>query len=182
MAEKLHSRLESSSEELNLDQEIKKNLKRIHEKAVKDGDLKESPGTLKELAERQAVSSKEISVEDTPTGDEASAFGLHQALKNQTYDRSLQRIQSRLSKPEKALSKLIHRPIVDKVSAATGKTLVRPSGVLGGGLLALAGSSYLLISSNHFGFHYNYFVFFILFAIGFVLGTLAELIIKLARK
>ncbi|MDB5184241.1 MAG: hypothetical protein JWN38_49 [Candidatus Saccharibacteria bacterium] len=85
------------------------------------------------------------------------------------------RIQRQESAPARAFSKVIHQRAVRVVSNAAGKTVSRPSGLLGGGVLALLGTSLYLYFAKHYGFEYNYFVFLALFAAGFGVGLLAEL-------
>jgi hypothetical protein len=82
---------------------------------------------------------------------------------------------------ERGLSKLIHQPAVRAVSEVGAKTVSRPSGLLGGGLLAFLGSSTYLFMTKYIGFRYNYLVFLLLFVGGFVLGLVLELLVRLVR-
>jgi hypothetical protein len=92
----------------------------------------------------------------------------------------LTRVRRSLSSPERLLSQVVHQPAVRVVSEAAGKTISRPSGLLGGGLVALLGTSTYLYLAKHLGFEYNYGVFLILFAGGFVLGLILELVVHYA--
>ena len=78
------------------------------------------------------------------------------------------------------MSRVIHQPVVRVTSEAIGKTVSRPSGLLGGGLVALMGTSIYLYLANHLGFKYNYGVFLCLFVVGFGLGLVLELAVYLA--
>ena len=109
-----------------------------------------------------------------------STTNVNRELKQITLRRELKQIRRKLSAPQRALSQVIHQPIVRVTSEAVGKTLTRPSGMLGGGLVALSGTSIYLFLANHIGFSYNYGVFLALFAGGFVLGLLLELVVNLA--
>ncbi len=101
-------------------------------------------------------------------------------LKQITLQRELLHIRRKLPRPQRALSKVVHQPVVRAVSETAGKTVSRPSGLLGGGLVALVGTSGYLYLSHHRGFHYNYLVFLILFAGGFAVGLILELLVWLA--
>jgi hypothetical protein len=100
-------------------------------------------------------------------------------LQQVTLRRELQAIRRKLPAPQRALSKLVHQPGVRVASEAAGKTVSRPSGLLGGGLVALLGTSGYLYLAKHIGFTYNYGVFLILFAGGFALGLGIELLVHL---
>jgi hypothetical protein len=104
---------------------------------------------------------------------------IDRALKQITLRRELQQIRRQLPRPARAFSQVIHQPAVRAISEAAGRTVSRPSGLLGGGLLAFTGTSIYLYLARHIGFTYNYLVFLLLLAGGFVLGLLAELAVHL---
>ncbi len=103
-------------------------------------------------------------------------------LKRTTLNRELKAIRRKLPARERALSRLVHQPVVRVVSETAGKTISRPSGLLGGGLVAFLGSSGYLYLAKHLGFSYNYFVFLVLFAGGFVVGLVLELLVYMAVR
>lgn len=103
-------------------------------------------------------------------------------LKAKAYKKELHRIQSNLPKSQRSLSKFIHSRPVEAVSEVGGKTVARPSGLLGGGIVAFAGTLALVIISRHYGFSYNFFVFIALLVGGFFLGLIAEMIIRAVSK
>jgi len=87
---------------------------------------------------------------------------------------SMTRVQKRLTPAQKSLSDFIHQPLVRRVSEATAETVARPSGILGGGILAFLGSSAYLWFARAAGITYNYFGFFVFFIGGFLLGLVIE--------
>jgi hypothetical protein len=105
---------------------------------------------------------------------------INSELKSITLRRELQSIRRRLPAPQRALSKVIHQPVVRMVSEAAGKSVSRPSGLLGGGLVAFLGSSGYLYLARHDGFAYNYGVFLTLFVVGFFFGLILEYAVYLA--
>lgn len=98
-------------------------------------------------------------------------------LKQVTLQRELTHIRRHLSAPQRRLSKIIHQPVVRKVSEVSSKTVSRPSGLLGGGIMAFVGSSSYLYLAKNQGFRYNYAVFLALFFGGFLVGVALELIV-----
>lgn len=96
--------------------------------------------------------------------------------------RQLGSIRRSLGVPERAFSRVIHQPVVRAVSEPAAKTVSRPSGVLGGGLVAFLGTSGYLYLAKTSGMRYSYFVFIALFLGGFALGLILELLIYLAVR
>ncbi len=105
---------------------------------------------------------------------------VNRELKDITLKRELNNVRRKLPARKRALSKVIHQPKVRAVSEAAGKTVSRPSGLLGGGLVAFLGTSSYLYLARHMGFEYNSFVFLALFAGGFIFGLLLELLVHMA--
>jgi hypothetical protein len=105
---------------------------------------------------------------------------VNRELKQITLRRELLQIQRKLAAPQRVLSRVIHQPVVRVVSEAAGQTVSRPSGLLGGGLVAFFGTTGYLYLARHIGFAYNYFVFLLLLGSGFVFGLGLELLVHLA--
>ncbi|MFO0781920.1 MAG: hypothetical protein U0524_03470 [Candidatus Saccharimonadales bacterium] len=103
---------------------------------------------------------------------------INKDLKKVTLQRELTQIRRHLSKRERAFSKVIHQPVVRAVSEASSKTISRPSGLLGGGIMAFVGSTGYLLLAKNLGFsRYNYAAFLVLFAAGFALGVFLEFVV-----
>jgi hypothetical protein len=96
--------------------------------------------------------------------------------------KSLSHIQNRLKPAEKSFSKVVHQPLVRRVSETTAQNITRPSGLLGGGVTAFIGSLVYLWLTRTANVAYNYFVFLLLFVGGFLLGVAIEWLLFLARK
>jgi hypothetical protein len=107
---------------------------------------------------------------------------INRELKQITLRRELQQIRRKLPLPERTLSAVIHQPVVRAVSEAAGKTISRPSGLLGGSLVAFVGTGAYLYLARHIGFTYNYLVFLLLLGAGFIVGLSLELLVYLAMR
>ncbi len=103
-------------------------------------------------------------------------------LKGVNLRHGLQQIQRQETTPQRALSHVIHQPVMRVLSETASKTISRPSGLLGGGLVAFLGSSGYVYLAKHSGSAYNYLVFLLLFAGGFVVGLLLELVVYTATS
>lgn len=114
--------------------------------------------------------------------DAASPRFLNRELKLTNLRRELKEIRRSLPFSQRLLSHVIHQPAVRVVSEAVGKTVSRPTGLLGGGLVAFLGTTGYLYLARHLGFTYNYLVFLILLAGGFILGLVIEMFIHLTPR
>jgi hypothetical protein len=112
----------------------------------------------------------------------AKPLHVNRELKRITLNRELAAIRRKLSIPQRVLSKVIHQPAISAVSEPLGKTVSRPSGLLGGGLVAFLGTSGYLLLAKRSGMQYSYFVFLALFAGGFVVGLVLELLVYAATS
>lgn len=182
MSEKLHSPKgqEHKSEGIDASAEARRNLERIHKEAEKENHPGHHAEQLKVHAKEQAVSGKEITIGERESAP--SQMGVQRELKLTAYKQTIRRIQTKLKGPEKVLSRVMHQPVVEKISNVGANTVARPSGILGGGFIALLGSSILLYLTKHYGFEYNLTVFFILFVVGFMAGIILEGLVKLVRR
>lgn len=107
---------------------------------------------------------------------------INRDLKKITLRRELREIRRKLPVADRALSRVIHQPVVRAVSEGAGKTISRPSGLLGGGLVAFTGTTAYLFIAKRQGFEYNYLVFLVLLATGFGVGLILELFVSFALR
>lgn len=183
MSEKLHHKNpERHHNPEKHDDRSAEHLKELQERAKhaesKSGDEIES---IKKSIESNAVSGKEYSVGERETHPSHS-YGVTKQLKRDAYRKTLHKAQTHLRGPEKAFSKVIHKPAVERVSDIGAKTVARPGGLLLGGITAFVASIVVLFIAKRSGFTYNYLLFLIVFAGGYLLGVVLEAIIGAFRK
>lgn len=160
----------------------KAHLKELQEKAEHAENIpKDAIESIKKSIESSAVSGKEYGVGEKADKAPSQSLAVTKSLKKTAYKRTLKKVRTQLSAPEKALSTAIHNPTVDKVSEVAGKTVARPSGILFGGIGAFAGSLFLLIISKRSGFTYNYLAFVLIFVAGYFVGLIVELFYRALR-
>jgi hypothetical protein len=172
------------SQDKELDKDLLKERDRKLEEQIHDAEKsKESHSDkslekIRESIEHTAKSNSEKLPTDLDEDKKhVPAPKLDKATKNTAYKREMTRIQKKLSAPERTLSKFIHNPVVDKVNEVGAKTIARPSGLLGGGIFAGLGTLIFYIMSRYYGFEYNFFLFILLLALGFLVGICVELIV-----
>jgi hypothetical protein len=107
---------------------------------------------------------------------------IDRTIKSISLKNELKAIRQKLPLDQKLLSKTIHQPIIRRSSEATAKTIARPVGLLGGGILAFIGSLAYLFFAKYIGIKYNYLVFIMLFVLGYVLASILELLTKSLSK
>lgn len=128
----------------------------------------------------ETIPAPQVATEAQPVS--AQTLPLSKDLRSLTAARALSSIRHNLSLPDKALSTVIHQPVVRVISNAGAKTVARPAALFTGGLLAFVGSSVYLYMASHIGLTYNYAVAGLLFAAGFILGIIVEGFLAVARR
>ena len=103
-------------------------------------------------------------------------------IKSDQYKKTLSQVRQNLPKNQQKFSSFVHQPTVERVSEIGAKTVARPSGILGGALLALIGSSIVIYIGKRIGFEVPNTIFAFLFIIGFVLGISIEVIISFINR
>ncbi|GAC1498890.1 MAG: hypothetical protein NVS1B10_01070 [Candidatus Saccharimonadales bacterium] len=181
MQEKYPGTPEKSNETLYLPTEEQAEPLRVNEAAPQKAEAVEAArDKIAETieSEPQANPIEALKAQEKAT-ESASPTHINQELKQTTKNRQLYSIRRQLPFNQKVLSKVIHQPAIRVISEVAGQTVSRPSGLLGGGLVALIGTSSYLYLARHMGFQYNYLVFLMLLVAGFILGLILELIVHL---
>lgn len=139
---------------------------------------------LQESIHKSATSTSEIDIDQHIQGNPSNQYmpGVQRELKTNAYEQTIGRVRGDLSAAERAFSKLIHNKVIEPFSEAGARSVARPSGILGGGIAALIGSSAVLYMAKYYGFRYNFTVFFLLLGLGFLAGLIAELGLRFIKK
>jgi hypothetical protein len=144
--------------------------------------LRASTEQIREAVEHEAISGRELNRPEHHKDQQHTPHNVGRELRSLTFKRALVRLQKREVVTDRILSKFIHQGAVDAASEALSKTIARPSGMIGGGLFALLSTTLLLVTSRHYGFRYNYLVFFSTFVIGLGIGLAIEAAFRLLRR
>jgi hypothetical protein len=94
----------------------------------------------------------------------------------------LKHVRAQMPTFEKQFSKVIHTPVVEKASEVVGKTVARPSGIMGGAVTALVGVTALNIFARSGGFRLPVGVFIVFLVLGWTLGLILEKLWHKLRK
>lgn len=148
-------------------------LREHHEKAAEAA----SKSTERELTEaRQVIQSETARVEAPPSRNEKTPFVPQhtKADKLHSFNATMHHVRSGLKAPERTLSKFIHQPTVEKVSEVAGKTVARPSGVMGATVAAFIGLLSIYGVAKYVGFALSGSEMPLLLIAGFAVGLFIE--------
>jgi len=186
MAEQLTPHLDSSPEKretLDLSEQSVENLRKIREEAEKiRAEQPEQVEQYQQAAKEKAISGQEITIGERESAPASHSFGAHKALKAQSYKQTLANVQKHLKTPEKGLSKLIHKPSVERASSLASQTVGRPTGLAFGALCAFLVSAFALLTAKHYGFQYNFSLVLLVFVAGYLVASVFELLAKVVKR
>jgi hypothetical protein len=157
-----------------------------HENLEVTPENQEKPKDIEQIRhsiESHAKDSEKLRRESAPEQEQRrdQPF-INRELKEMAYRRLLLRARRHFNAYDKMVSRVIHQPALDAVSEVASRTVARPSGILGGGLTALVGTTIYYLVAKHYGYSYNFLVFIILIFIGFLLGWSVELLWRFIKR
>lgn len=131
--------------------------------------------SARKSVEKLALSGKEHTPKSAESGRKSAP---PRGIKKQNYQITMKRVESKLPGYQRAFSKFIRQDTVDAVSNVAGKTVARPSGIMGAGIFAFVGLTIIYFFANKIGFTLSgtEFILFLLF--GWIFGIALEYIYK----
>lgn len=125
------------------------------------------------VAERNAKEEQEKRETDSAEKLEQKPITKHDI--DTKYKDTMKNMQSQLTAPSRAFSKVIHNPVVEKTSEVIGNTVARPNLVIAGAIGAIA-SAVVYIVANKYGYELSGFETIGLFILGWAIGAIIEYI------
>lgn len=172
-----------SAESVDVRAQLDRLGEKLAEQAEKESTEHDRSKETKEAgkqAEKLALSTKE---QLSDSGEEKpKKQPITRGHKKQTYRATMKRVESKLPSYQRLFSKVINNDSVDKASAVAGRTVARPSGVLGGSIAAFIGLAAVTYYASQLGFEVSPALFVVLLAIGWTTGLVSELIYKSIKK
>ncbi len=138
--------------------------------------------SARDAIEKQAISSEVPVVEKRAEQSDQTIRYTTKRIKNERYRTTLSHVRHHLSPSQRVLSKIVHQPVIEAISEIGAKTIARPSGLLGGGLIALISSLTVIIIARRVGFAVPNSIFAITFIGGFCLGIIVEAVFRTIKK
>lgn len=100
--------------------------------------------------------------------------GVSKKEKKVAFQKEMTRVQAELPAAQRAFSKVIHTPAVEKTSEVVGSTIARPNALLSGGIVAFALTLAVYIVAKTFGYPLSGFESIGAFIIGYFIGVLYD--------
>ncbi len=94
--------------------------------------------------------------------------------RNDSYNQTMQHVGTELSLAERAFSKVIHNPSVEKTSEAFGSTFARPNAILAGSFTALVLTTAVYVIARNLGYVLSGFETIGAFIVGWALGLIYD--------
>jgi predicted RNase H-like nuclease (RuvC/YqgF family) len=167
-----HEQYRLSLEDIKKQQQIVSNeIKKSREQVLEDSE------------ETSQIKSKINKLEKNQSDvNNASVKLASKDLQKTTLRNELNHIRKELNPVDRIGSRIIHNKVVKVISTASSTTVARPSGLLGGGILALIGNLSYYAFAKSIGLKYNYLIFILLFVTGYFLATIIELLLRILRR
>jgi flagellar biosynthesis/type III secretory pathway protein FliH len=100
--------------------------------------------------------------------------GISKKEKNAAYKKHMKQIQAELPPTERAFSKFIHTPVVEKTSEVIGSTVARPNAILSGAVVAFFLVLAVYLVAKTLGYVLSGFETIGAFIVGWVIGVLYD--------
>lgn len=126
-------------------------------------------------ANKEAISGREVNKGEHKAKHTEPTI-ITSASRKESYNHTMKQIQSEMSAPARAFSKVIHNPAVERISDTVGNTVARPDAILSGSLFAFVLVLALYLMARHYGFALSGFETIAAFVIGWGLGIIFDLI------
>lgn len=91
-----------------------------------------------------------------------------------SFKKEMDHVQSQLPAGQRAFSKVIHAPVVEKASEVVGSTIARPNAILSGAFVAFILVLAVYLIAKNFGYVLSGFETIGAFIVGWVLGVLYD--------
>lgn len=169
---------ELSPEKLEQQASIEAGLEKAAEKGKVESGEKSAEKARVEALEK-AISVEAGSAEKK--GKEKAASPAHRRHgvvskkeKDSSYKKHMKTLQAELPPAQRAFSKVIHNPVVEKTSEVIGSTIARPNAVLAGAVVAFFLVLAVYLTAKHFGYALSGFETIGAFIVGWVFGILYD--------
>lgn len=172
-----------SEQGIESQQSAAEQLEKIRNNVENSAEL--SPRDTEAIAERARVEVLETAVgvevkgkvvekAKNKTSDTSRRGSINKKQRNDSYKKTMKHVQKELSTPSRYFSKVIHNPIVEKVSDTLGNTIARPDAILAGAIVAFVATLSVYIVAKTIGYSLSGSETIIAFAVGWTIGIIYD--------
>lgn len=177
--EKLQSNHEINPEAVReLNQEHSEALRQKHEKAgelsPESGETSSERARVEALENAISIEKKSLSKETAPTPPATRRGAINKRELDATYHRTIKQVQTELSAPSRAFSKIIHNKAVEKTSDLLESTVARPNAMLAGAISAFIVTLAIYLIAKNYGYRLSGFETIGGFILGWIIGILFD--------
>lgn len=94
--------------------------------------------------------------------------------RNESYKKTMKRVQSELKPGERLFSKVIHNKAVDVTSDFIGNTIARPNAILSGSVVAFVFTLIMYVTAKNIGYALSGFETILAFIVGWLVGIIYD--------
>ena len=154
---------------------LRENREKAGELSPDRGEATSERARIDALEHAVSVEKKSLSKETSTTPSPAARRGaISKRELDATYKRTMKQVQSELSTPSRAFSKVIHVKAVEKTSEALESTIARPNAILAGAVSAFILTLAIYLVAKHFGYRLSGFETMGGFILGWIIGILFD--------
>lgn len=154
---------------------LRQNREKAGELSPEKGEAGSERARADALENAISVEKKELSKEKGHAPSPAARRGsINKRDLDATYKRTMQQVQSELSTPSRAFSKVIHVKAVEKTSEVLESTIARPNAILAGAIAAFIFTLAIYLIAKHFGYRLSGFETIGGFILGWIVGLLFD--------
>lgn len=149
------------------------------DKAEQDssGDAAEQ---ARQKIKQEAKPAKETTLDDN---DQPSPSSFVPTDRSTSFKQTMTDVRAKLSKTEQRYSKVIHQPVIEKLSDAASKSIGRSSLLLGGFMATFIGSMVIYTNARTNGYGISNLTFLVvLFVIGAIIGLILEIVYRTIKR
>lgn len=146
---------------------------------ISSAEKAEASERQKHRAEHARESVEKLAIKGSETASKKEGHAdseTEDVVLSKSYKSVMNRVESQLPTYQRAFSKVIRNPSVDKASVLVGDTIARPSGIIGGAGLAFFGLLIIGFTAKNTGFEVPNSIFVLLVIVGWTGGLLLDFI------
>lgn len=155
-----------------LDQKVEKNIDNI-ESGEKSAEKARVEALETAISVEKGGAEKDKKPKESPTTPRRRG-GISKKDKAASFKKHMETVQAEMPAPQRAFSKLIHSPAVEKTSELIGATIARPNAILSGAVVAFLLVLAIYILAKNLGYVLSGFETIGAFIVGWILGILYD--------
>lgn len=149
----------------------------LHEQAGEKTREKGADAARHEALEAaQSIERETASVERSASPAERRSGPISRDQRDASFKATMSEVQSQMSAPSRAFSKVIHTKGVEKASEVVGSTLARPNALLSGAIFAFTLTLAVYLIAKNIGYELSGFESIGAFILGWIIGLVYDFI------